>query len=228
MSHQRSNRSSFSVTHKPITEDRKDVYLRVLAETGSHPAAARAASPHLADSPGARPGYSSFADLRHMDPEFAQACEEAERAALGKVEQAIVERAFTLDERPIFGKDGVKLGVQTDSRPANQMLLRLAERLAPADWSPRKQQSITAEHQHTHEHRHGVVFELRHEHIMLLPTDRQRAFVNDLQLIRTAMERREVTDDRQHRAPATEVAAPPRGDAAAPGDGDERTIRAGR
>lgn len=212
--------SPFSLPHRAISEERKQVYLRVLADTGSHPAAARAASPHLADSPGPRPGYSTFADLRRTDPDFAAACDEAERAALGKVEEAIVERAFTLDERPIFDKQGRKLGVQTDSRPANQMLLRLAERLAPEQWSPRKQQSITAEHTHEHRHQHDVTFELRAEHIALLPPERQRAFVDSLTMIRAALERKEEPDARQLSAPAGRTAAPARRDGAAAGDGE--------
>jgi len=99
-----SNPSPYAITHKEVSAERRRVYLEVLAETGSHPAAARAASPHLADSNSPRPGYTSFADLRRTDPDFARACEEVEKLALGRVEQAIVERAFTLDERPIFDK----------------------------------------------------------------------------------------------------------------------------
>lgn len=230
------NNSPYSVTHKAVTDERKLVYLQVLAETGSHPAAACAASPHLADSTGQRPGYSSFADMRRTDPDFAAACEEAERRALGKVEKTIVDRAFTLDERPIFAKDGTKLGVQTDSRPANQMLLRLAERLAPADWSPRKQQSITAEHQHTHEHRHGVVvFQLEPHHLKLLPDERRDRFLEDLQTIRAAIAQQEADHARLPAAQAAEpqprpgpVDRPLRGEPAPAGDGEHPPGDAGR
>lgn len=221
--------SSFSVPHRSITPERRAIYLKVLAETGSHPAAARAASPHLADSPGPRPGYSSFADLRRTDPDFAAACREAERQALGKVEQAIVERAFTLDERPIFDKQGNKLGVQTDSRPANTMLLRLAERLAPEQWAPRKQQSLTAEHTHTHRHEHEVVFALRPEHLALLPEDRRRRFVDDLRTIRAALERQEAPEhERRLPAPAGPAAGALRGEPAPAGDDAGRADRADR
>ena len=194
--------SALSVPHRAMTDDRQRVYLDVLAETGSHPAAARAASPHLADSPGPRPGYSSFADLRRLDPDFANACDEAERRALGKVEQAIVQRAYTLDERPIFGKDGTLLGVQTDSRQANQMLLRLAERLAPDAWTQRKHATVDAKHQHTHAHRHGmIVFQLKTYHLGLLPTDRRERFVEDLKHIHARLEQQEAKDAQPHPQP---------------------------
>ena len=164
----------------------------MLGETGSHNAAARAASPHLADSTSPRPGYESFKDIRKMDLEFATACEEALSSALGKVEAAIVERAFTLDTRPIFDKDGNQLGVQTDSRPANQMLLRLAERLHPKRWTQRKQSNVTASVEHTHTHRHGmVVFKLETHHLALLPEERRQRFIEDLQLIRATLEQQE-------------------------------------
>ena len=109
-----------------MTEDRRQVFLKVLAETGSRSAAAAAASPHLDGGDGDRPGYESFRDLWKRDPEFALKVQRAETLALGRVESEIAKRAFTLDERPIFDRQGNKIGVQTDSRPANQMLLRLA------------------------------------------------------------------------------------------------------
>jgi hypothetical protein len=134
------SQSPHTITHKEVSDERKRIYLEVLAETGSHPAAARAASPHLADSSSPRPGYTSFADLRRTDPDFARDCDEAEKLALGRVEQAIIERAFTLAERPIFDPQGQQLGTQTDSRPANQ---NAATRRAHAArrWAQHKQQA---------------------------------------------------------------------------------------
>jgi hypothetical protein len=135
-----------------VSDTRKDVFLKVLADTGSRSAAAAAASPHLNGGDGDRPGYESFRDLWKRDPEFALAVQQAETQALGRVESEIARRAFSLDERPIFDRQGNKIGVQTDSRPANQMLLRLAERLAPATWAQRKHHEIDGKVSHDHQH----------------------------------------------------------------------------
>ena len=222
--------SSFSVPHRSITPERRAIYLKVLAETGSHPAAARAASPHLADSPGPRPGYSSFADLRRTDPDFAAACREAEQQALGRVEAEIVRRSFELDRRPIFDRAGRQIGEQVDSRPANQLLLRLAERLDPS-WAPKKNATVDATHTHEHHHRHEheVVFALRPEHLALLPEDRRRRFVDDLRTIRAALERQEAPEhERRLPAPAGPAAGALRGEAAPAGDDAGRADRADR
>ena len=111
---------------RKITQARKDVFLSVLGETGSRAAAAAAASPHTDGGKGLRPGYETFRDLCKRDPEFALAVEQAEAKALGRVEAEIVNRAFTLDERPIFDLRGNRIGTQTSSNASNQMLLRLA------------------------------------------------------------------------------------------------------
>jgi hypothetical protein len=155
-----------------MTEERRQVFLKVLAETGSRSAAAAAASPHLDGGDGDRPGYESFRDLWKRDPEFALKVQRAESQALGRVELEISRRAFQLDERPIFGKDGKLLGVQKDSRPANLMLLRLAERLAPQTWQQRKHHEIDG--RVSHDHRHAVaVATLQPSDVLLLEPDEQ-------------------------------------------------------
>ena len=203
--------------HRLVDEDRKRIYIKVLADTGSHSAAARAASPHLAESPSATPGYSTFRDLRRVDPDFAAQCDEAIAAALGRVEDEIVRRSFEVDKRPIFDRQGQKIGEQVDSRPANQLLLRLAEKLNPDDWAPRKHATVEAKHQHTHRHEHEVSFELRPEHIAMLPEERQRQFVNDLQLIRAELEQ---PDHERESAPAGQGAEPLPSASAPAGAGD--------
>lgn len=112
---------------RKVTEARKEIFLRVLSETGSR----AAASPHTDGGNGQRPGYETFRDLWKRDPEFALAVQQAEAKALGRVEAEIVNRTFTLDERPIFDRQGKRIGTQKSSNAANQMLLSLAERLAP-------------------------------------------------------------------------------------------------
>jgi hypothetical protein len=167
---------SKAVTRRPmqrVTAERKRVFLRVLAETGSRSAAAAAASPHLDGGKGGRPGYESFKSQWQRDPEFALAIQEAEQRALGKVESAISERAFTLDERPIFDRQGNKIGVQTDSRPANQMLLRLAERMAPSIWTQQKHHQVDGKIAHDHQRSSVSVATLEPTDVLLLEPDEQ-------------------------------------------------------
>lgn len=171
-----------------ITETRKQVFLKVLAETGSRSAAAAAASPHLDGGNGDRPGYESFRDLWKRDPEFALAVQRAETQALGRVESEIAHRAFTLDERPIFDRQGNKIGVQTDSRPANQMLLRLAERLSPRTWAQRKHHEIDGKVTHDHQHTMAVAT-LEPADVLLLEPDEQREL---LRLVEKIADRKSV------------------------------------
>jgi hypothetical protein len=166
---------SKAVTRRPmqrVTDERKRVFIKVLAETGSRSAAAAAASPHLDGGKGCRPGYESFKSQWQRDPEFALAIQEAEQRALGKVESAIAERAFTLDERPIFDRQGNKIGVHTDRRTANAMLLRLAERMAPGTWAQRKHHEIDGKISHDHQHSVSVAT-LEPTDVLLLEPDEQ-------------------------------------------------------
>jgi hypothetical protein len=155
-----------------MTEDRRQVFLKVLAETGSRSAAAAAASPHLDGGDGDRPGYESFRDLWKRDPAFALEVQRAESQALGRVESEIAKRAFTLDERPIFDRLGNRIGTQTDSRPANQMLLRLAERLAPQTWQQRKHHEIEGKISHDHQNSVAVAT-LQPQDVLLLEIEEQ-------------------------------------------------------
>jgi len=161
---------------KRMTEARKKVFLQVLAETGSRSAAAAAASPHTSGGRGGRPGYESFRDLWKRDPEFAVAIEKAEERALGRVEAEIAHRAFTLDERPIFDRQGNKIGVHTDSRPANQMLMRLAERLAPETWAQRKHHEVDGKVDHDHRHSLAVAT-LEPADVLLLDPEEQKDLI---------------------------------------------------
>lgn len=161
---------------RKITQARKDVFLSVLGETGSRAAAAAAASPHTDGGKGLRPGYETFRDLCKRDPEFALAVEQAEAKALGRVEAEIVNRAFTLDERPIFDRQGNRIGTQTSSNASNQMLLRLAERLAPDVWARRSRTELEGHIVH-----HGAaVAVLEPQDVLLLAEDDQELL---LQLI---------------------------------------------
>jgi len=138
-----------------LTDERKEVFLQVRRQTGSIRAAA-AASPHAAERD--RPGYETFRDAINHDSEFAAQVAEAKNAALGKVEQAIAERAFSPEETPIFSK-GEVVGYRRSYRDANNLLLRLAERLSD-DWAPKKNVKGEVEHK--------AVFGLTTQHLDML------------------------------------------------------------
>ena len=157
---------------RKVTEARKEIFLRVLSETGSRAAAAAAASPHPDGGNGQRPGYETFRDLWKRDPEFALAVEQAEAKALGRVEAEIVNRAFTLDERPIFDRQGKRIGTQKSSNAANQMLLRLAERLAPETWARRSKTEVQGHLVH-HEGASVSIAVLEPTDVLLLAEDEQ-------------------------------------------------------
>jgi hypothetical protein len=165
---------------RKVTEARKKIFLRVLSETGSRAAAAAAASPHTDGGKGGRPGYETFRDILRRDPQFALAVEQAETEALGRVEAEIVNRSFTFDERPIFDRNGNKVGVQKSSRSANQMLLRLAEKLAPETWTPRKHHEVDGRVSHEHS---VTVATLEPSDVLLLDQDEQSELVRLIQKI---------------------------------------------
>lgn len=125
--------------HCPVTEERKRVFLDVLARTGIFTWAARAASPH---SEGKRPGLSSFTDLVKRDPEFAAQVEEAKAEANALLEKTAYDRAVEGVPEPVFQK-----GIQAkdaDGNPAfirrysDPLLLRLLERRQPNEWTPNR------------------------------------------------------------------------------------------
>lgn len=179
----------------PIDERRRAVFLKVLAETGSVTAAAAAATPHSDGGKENRAGYRSFLDLMKRDVEFAAAVDEAKTAALGRVEQAIADRAFAPEQTPIFSR-GELVGYRESYRDANTLLLRLAETLAPDRWSPRKQLKGEVQHSHQHRHEHGIVFALAPEHVLLLGKDEQELLLGLLEQLRTRLEAQERDDGR--------------------------------
>ena len=155
-----------------MTEERQQVFLKVLAETGSRSAAAAAASPHLDGGGGDRPGYESFRDLIRRSPEFALEVQRAETQALGRVESEIARRAFSPDTRPIFDRQGNKIGEQIDSRPANVLLLRLAERMAPRTWVQQKLHQIEGKIAHDYQHSVAVATLEPSDVLLLEPAER--------------------------------------------------------
>ena len=127
----------------PITPERADAFLKALRETGSYSAAAAAASPHLAAAGSKTCSVGAFREYARRNPQFAEDVEAAMTEVKGRMEALVLERAMTPDERPIFGKNGALLGVQKDSRPANQMLALWLASHDPGKWAAK--QSIKSE-----------------------------------------------------------------------------------
>lgn len=121
-----------STSHRPLDEERKKVFLKELARTGSMIIAARAASPHCIGDKG---GVSSFDGLCKTDLEFATAVQEAKEHALAGVENEIHRRAMQPPRRPVWERGRVKGWVE-DRNSSDKLLLRLAARLDPA-WRER-------------------------------------------------------------------------------------------
>jgi hypothetical protein len=127
----------------PITPERAEAFLIALRETGSYSAAAAAASPHLAAKGSKSCSIGAFREYARRNPQFAENVEAAMTEVKGRMEALVLERAMTPDERPIFGKNGALLGVQKDSRPANQMLALWLASHDPGKWAAK--QSIKSE-----------------------------------------------------------------------------------
>lgn len=182
-------------THRPISDERKAIYLKVLRETGSTQAAAAAATPHSDGGKGGRPGYESFRDEIRRDPEFAQQVQAAKDEAIGRVEAEIAKRAFSPTKRPIV-QNGEIVAEEVSYRDANHLLLRLAARLNPDAWAERRKLDGTVTHHHDHEVR-GLVITLKPEHLLMLPTEMRGPFIDALELIDAKVNGKETTDVRR-------------------------------
>ncbi len=90
------------------------------------------------------------------------------------------------------------MGYRESYRDANQLLLRLAERLSPEAWASKKH--IKGEVRHEHDHRHAFEFTLRAKHVLLLPEDKREQFI---EAVETITERsKENEDDGRRTLPA--------------------------
>ena len=107
-------------------EQRKAIFLKTLAATGSVAAACQAASPH---SDSERHSKSTFFELRRRSPEFAAAWDEAIHAALGVVESEIFRRAMHPAVSPVTDRAGNVVGVREDRMSADRLLVKIAARL---------------------------------------------------------------------------------------------------
>lgn len=154
----------------PIDDARKAAFLEALRKTGSPVQAARVASPHCT---GAQPGYASFRDLFHSDPEFQRAWEDAKAEALGRFEEVLEDRALHPPRKPIVNpKTGEIIGHVEDRNSSDRLLLRKLERLDP-EWAPRKQFDGKVAHTHSGSVDHG--FTITADLIAMLPGEMKQA-----------------------------------------------------
>ncbi len=158
----------------PLTEIRKETFLRELRRTGSVVGAAAAATPW---SKGVAGGAQTFRDERARNPEFAAAWDAAIEALLGVVEGEIVRRAMEVPKRPVWERGEVKGWIE-DRRSSDQLLLRLAAKLDPA-WRDRTavDQNVTVQ---------GAVLSITPHDILLLAREEQEMFVDLLNKIADA------------------------------------------
>jgi len=175
--------------HQAVTREREILFLEDLGESGSFIHAACVASgPHVR---GPHFGSSTFYDHMKRNPAFAKAVEFAKAKALGKVEAEIMRRAVHGYLRPIFQK-----GELVGHEPvfSDNLLLRLATRLAPQDWAKQER------HEHTDvvQHSNGfVMLEITPDDVLLLQPKEQKQFVELMQHIREAKEKKDEKPVRQ-------------------------------
>ena len=126
-----------------MTEERKDVFLAALLESGGvFSTACRVASPHSKAKGATPPCYTSWRALMARDPVFATRVAETMDHVKEAVYGEIWRRAMEGTEAPVFQKG--ERAVDHDGAPAsirqydNKLLLRLAARLDPENWSETK------------------------------------------------------------------------------------------
>jgi hypothetical protein len=176
-----------SIQHA-LTEERKTIFLKTLAATGSSIAAASAATPWSTHVQG---GVATFRDEARRNPEFAAAWERAQQEALADVEKEIYRRAMNPPERPVWHQGEVK-GFVEDRNSSDKLLLRLAARLDPA-WREHTsiEQSVTVQ---------ASVLNIMPQDILLLARMEQELFVDLLRKIAEA--RGEVNSEQLPELPA--------------------------
>lgn len=155
----------------PLTEARKQLFLKVLAETGSPVAAASAATPWAEGKQG---GLNTFRDEARRDLEFAEKWERAKQEALAAVEQEIHRRAMEPPTRAIWHK-GELVGYSEDRNSSDKLLLRFAARLEPA-W--RERTTIDANVTTA-----GIILAIRPSDVLTLDRSEQRTLLDLLEKI---------------------------------------------
>lgn len=180
---------------RPLTDERRQIFLEVLRQTGSMAAACSACTPHSSNKEG-RPGHRTIIDAIRRDPEFAQAVEEAKQHALGLVEEAIAQRSMTPERVPIFAK-GEIVGWKESWRDANALLLKRATVLDPDRWTERRRIDGEIKHHHA-----VAAVVLTPQDILMLPKDQREQFIAALELIAERSQKEARHDGRPTLPPA--------------------------
>ena len=159
---------------RPMTEGRKNLFLRELARHGVVASAAAAASPHSHDEE--RGCLSSFYALRARDPDFAAAWDEAMKTARGVVERELHRRAVEGYEEPVFYR-GEEVG---KVRKYSDRLLELRIRALAPEYRP------------TAKIEHGGTMEFKDSGLQNLSSEKRRMLrlileeqVKDAELVET-------------------------------------------
>lgn len=168
----------------PLTEREFNLACEVYARTGSKSAAILSIAGGATDGAGRPSRRRTLDEALRANPEWAQRWADAKEAALGLVEAEIAKAALTVDERPIFDKNGRLLGVQRDSRPRNDMLKFLARKLDPDSWSEKRQLQMSGTVEHKHGPADGFGVLVAAEDVLLLEGEDRAEFVRLLALIR--------------------------------------------
>jgi hypothetical protein len=177
-----------------LTEERKAVFLKALAVTGSPTAAAAEATPWSKHRHG---GVATFRDEARRDPEFAASWERAMQAALAAVEREIVRRAMEPPKRPIW-ENGVLKGWVEDRASSDKLLLRVAAKLDPA-WRERTTLDANVSV-------HAEVLTVTPQDVLLLAYDDQEALLALMEKIALVREERGIEVE-VPRLPATGTSA---------------------
>lgn len=167
-----------------ITEQEFTIACEVYARTGSKHAAILSIAGGATDGAGRPSRRRTLEEALRANPEWASRWEEARTLALGAVEQAIADAAFTVDTRPIFDAKGNLLGVQKDSRPRNDMLKFLARKLDPDSWSEKRQLQMSGTVEHKHGPSDGFGLYLTPSDVLYLEGEDRAKFIELLTLIR--------------------------------------------
>lgn len=212
-----------------LTEREFNLACEVYARTGSKSAAILAIAGGATDGAGRPSRRRTLEEALRANPEWAQRWADAKEAALGLVEAEIAKAALTVDERPIFDKNGRLLGVQRDSRPRNDMLKFLARKLDPDAWSEKRQLQMSGTVEHKHGPADGFGVLISAEDVLLLEGADRAALIRLLSLIRDAKQPENPNVIDQPTRPALLSRAPhvEPGSRAGGGSGDPRQDQVG-
>lgn len=190
-------------TDPAVIAERKRIFVQELATHGVFRYAAAAASGHIVGRNGfahdTNCGEQTFAQWMKQDPAFAEEVRAALQLAIGNLEKKLIDRIDVPNVRPVFDKQGNRLGEDVNWRDANVLLLRALERHDPA-WIVRKQIDGTT-HVITSDADvgSGASYVLKPADIVLLPPEKQMLLVSLLE---------EIEQAREDQPPAIPAAAP--------------------